>query len=138
MTGSGSYASCRTPRPKGPTSTARSTELDDPELIAALLALGQRAHVILANGSKERIPHTSPAQYTDVNADSRAELAGNVDLHPRMVVDNHLSHHKFAVIVQGGVAQRVWTGSTNWSKTGLCSQANNGLLIQSKRVADAF
>jgi PLD-like domain len=113
-------------------------ELDDPELIPALIALGQRAHVILANGSKSRISGTNPVQYTDGNKTSRAQLVGKVDLYSRMVDGNHLSHHKFAVIVEKGVAKRVWTGSTNWSRTGLCSQANNGLLIESKRVASDF
>ncbi|HEU5266657.1 MAG TPA: phospholipase D-like domain-containing protein, partial [Jatrophihabitans sp.] len=113
-------------------------ELDDPELIAALLALGPRAHVILANGSKQRIAHTSPAQYTDGNEASRAQLANHVDLYPRLVDGEHLCHHKFAVVVTGSGPRRVWTGSTNWTQTGLCTQANNGLLVESRSVAAAF
>lgn len=113
-------------------------ELNDPELIDALLALGKRAHVILSNGSKKRISHTNPAQYTDGNKDSRARLLGKVDLHDRLVVDDHLSHHKFLVTCDGTAPISVWTGSTNWSETGLCTQANNGLLIDDRDIADAF
>jgi len=32
----------------------------------------------------------------------------------------------------------VWTGSTNWSTTGLCTQVNNGLLVAHTGVADRY
>src|SRR5262249_23980571 len=32
----------------------------------------------------------------------------------------------------------VWTGSTNWSTTGLCTQINNGLLIANRPIGDHF
>src|SRR5262249_15788180 len=34
--------------------------------------------------------------------------------------------------------QAVWTGSTNWTPTGLCTQINNGLLIRDEKVAQVF
>jgi phosphatidylserine/phosphatidylglycerophosphate/cardiolipin synthase-like enzyme len=113
-------------------------ELNDPELVAALIALGQRAHVVLSNGSKKRIAHSTPARFTDGNKASRAQLSGKVDLHDRLVVDEHLCHHKFLVTCDGTKPISVWTGSTNWSQTGLCTQANNGLLIEDPDIAAAF
>lgn len=105
-------------------------ELDDPELVPALSALKSRAHVVLANGSK-------PGE--DENSESRAALAAaGVKVFDRMVPSGHLSHHKFLVITDAGDPRWVWTGSTNWTKTGLCTQANNALVVDSPELAAAF
>jgi hypothetical protein len=69
-------------------------ELSDLELIGRLMTLGQRAHVILANGSHEK-PKGQPMK--DENAAARAQLAG-IDLHDRMVKSG-LAHKKFLVVV---------------------------------------
>jgi hypothetical protein len=37
-----------------------------------------------------------------------------------------------------GVPGKVWTGSTNWTTTGLCTQLNNALLVDDKEVAAAY
>ncbi len=34
--------------------------------------------------------------------------------------------------------QAVWTGSTNWTKTGLCTQANNALLVRDPNLAQYY
>ena len=34
--------------------------------------------------------------------------------------------------------QAVWTGSTNWTKTGLCTQANNALLVDNPALAQFY
>lgn len=106
-------------------------ELDDPELVPLLVGLGERAHVVLANGSDYK---------SDENSEARATLkAAGVEVHDRMVHSGHLAHNKFLVLCTAdGTAQKAWTGSTNWSKTGLCTQANNGLLIDSEVVATQF
>jgi hypothetical protein len=31
-----------------------------------------------------------------------------------------------------------WTGSTNWAPTGLCTQVNNGLLVEDAGVAKVY
>jgi phosphatidylserine/phosphatidylglycerophosphate/cardiolipin synthase-like enzyme len=53
-----------------------------------------------------------------------------------------LGHNKFAVVasVNGDEksAIKVWTGSTNWSFTGLCTQLNNGILIEDPAIAEMF
>lgn len=105
-------------------------QLDDPELIAALCRLKSRAHVILANG---------PAENGDDSAEARKTLEdAGVDVHKRMT-GTRLAHNKFLVYCAPGDAPlRVWTGSTNWTMTGLCSQVNNGILIERKEVAQYF
>jgi phosphatidylserine/phosphatidylglycerophosphate/cardiolipin synthase-like enzyme len=102
-------------------------ELDDPELIEDLRALQSRAHVILANGDDAK---------GDENEDARKELReGGVEVHDRMT-GSRLAHNKFLVYCDPPDSpERVWTGSTNWTQTGLCTQVNNGLLIENEDVA---
>jgi phosphatidylserine/phosphatidylglycerophosphate/cardiolipin synthase-like enzyme len=42
------------------------------------------------------------------------------------------------VLCQNGEPQSVWTGSTNWTSTGLCTESNNALLIHNAAVAQSF
>ncbi len=125
-------------------------ELNDPEVLPALLAFGQRAHIILADGvhkppkdAKGRDPSGArKSRVFDNNADARAKLrAGHVELHDRMVTGQHFAHHKFIVFTdprRPAVARSVWTGSTNLTYGGLCTQANNGLLIRDDDIAGRF
>jgi hypothetical protein len=108
-------------------------ELNDPELEASLIAMKKNAHVILANGAFSKAK-------PDENVDARKALeTAGVDIHDRMVTSGHFAHNKFAVVCDAsGKAQKVLTGSTNWSVTGLCTQANNGLIINDAAVADCF
>jgi phosphatidylserine/phosphatidylglycerophosphate/cardiolipin synthase-like enzyme len=56
-----------------------------------------------------------------------------------MVPKGHLSHDKFLVVgPSDDTASKVWTGSTNWTATGLCTQVNNALLIDDAHVANAY
>ncbi|MFG3756992.1 hypothetical protein, partial [Klebsiella pneumoniae] len=87
-------------------------ELSDPEVLPAIEKFGQRAHVILSDGT-----HKAPAKKAvgkkkakaraapkknggpfDENAEARSALrAAHVEVHDRMVGGNHFSHHKFIV-----------------------------------------
>lgn len=37
-----------------------------------------------------------------------------------------------------GKALKVWTGSTNWALTGLCTQVNNGILIENEEISEIY
>jgi phosphatidylserine/phosphatidylglycerophosphate/cardiolipin synthase-like enzyme len=117
-------------------------ELKDEELEDALCALGPRAHIVLANGSiKKRKNETSAqARTRDQNKPARDKLEGHqVDVSGRFISPGALGHNKFLVAVgPNDHARRVWTGSTNWTTTGLCTQLNNGLLIEDEPVAAAY
>jgi hypothetical protein len=107
-------------------------ELSDEELIQKLTGLGNRAHVILANGADKT---------GDENSDSRTKLKNaGVDVRDRMLGSKGLGHNKFAVVVQSqnNLAVKAWTGSTNWAPTGLCTQVNNGLLIEDPLAAREY
>ncbi|MBV8188800.1 MAG: hypothetical protein JO339_16290 [Alphaproteobacteria bacterium] len=107
-------------------------ELNDPELIPLIQAFGKRAHVVLGNGS---VKHKGD----DENSDARAELRRMCDVHDRMTAPRALAHNKFLVIADAHqTPQAVWTGSTNWTETGLCTQANNALLVRNPALAQTY
>jgi hypothetical protein len=106
-------------------------ELNDPELISLLQAFGKRAHVVLANGS---VKHKGD----DENADARGDIR-MCDVHDRMTAPRALAHNKFLVICDAHQTPlALWTGSTNWTMTGLCTQANNAVLIQNAALAQDY
>jgi len=108
-------------------------ELNDPELIPALEALGQKCHLILANGAFK------PANHNDENSAVRKQLHGVVDLHDRIVTGNHFAHNKFVVFCDAsGRPLSVLSGSTNWTMTGLCTQANNAVIVDDPDLAADF
>lgn len=119
-------------------------EVADNELIAALGALGRRAHVVLANGSitARKGEPAATARKRDENKASRtAFLKAKVDLEKanRFISPGALGHNKFLVRTdKQGKPAAVWTGSTNWAPTGLCTQVNNGLLINDAKVAQVY
>jgi len=107
-------------------------ELDDEELEAALEKCGLRAHVVLANGSVDK-------KGKDQNKGARTRLRGKIDLYDRMTSPRALAHNKFLVICDGeGKPRWVWTGSQNWTRTGLCTQANNSVLIDDPGLAAEY
>ena len=107
-------------------------ELDDPELVPLLTAFGKRAHVLLGNGSVKK-------KGEDENADARSKIRKACDLHDRFSAPRALAHNKFLVLCDSRKQPvAVWTGSTNWTKTGLCTQANNAFLVESASVGAAY
>ena len=108
-------------------------ELNDPELIAGLTALGKKCHLLLANGAFAKKPHN------DENYEVRQKLKDVVDMHDRLVGGNHFAHNKFVVFCDsGGTPYSVLSGSTNWAMTGLCTQANNAVIVDSPELAADF
>ena len=104
-------------------------ELSDDQLVEALLQTG-RVHIILSNTGDDDA----------TNGDARARLhAANIDITDRMLGNGHIGHNKFVLYVDpAGTPRRVLTGSTNWTPTGLCSQTNNLLIIESEAVAGQY
>jgi phosphatidylserine/phosphatidylglycerophosphate/cardiolipin synthase-like enzyme len=121
-------------------------ELTDKELTDALAALGARAFIVLADGS---VPKTTgkrkpddndmsaSGSRTDENAEARRALRkAHVQVHDRMTEGKFLAHNKLLVVCdKKGRPRWTWTGSTNWTPTGLCTQANNGILIEDGPLA---
>lgn len=112
-------------------------ELEQEDLIEKLIKIGNRCHLILANGAAN-------STKVDKNSEARQRLAQHsaIDLHDRKVGSGHLSHNKFMVIcdrVHGNLEPHaVWTGSLNWTPNGLFGQVNNGILIKDKQLAGEY
>jgi phosphatidylserine/phosphatidylglycerophosphate/cardiolipin synthase-like enzyme len=119
-------------------------ELGDTELVQHLTKLGPRAHIVLANGSieKKKNETAAEARKRDENVDARKQLldvGADVQMTSRFVSPGALAHNKFLVLTDAqGKPNRVWTGSTNWTTTGLCTQLNNALLVHDRPVAGAY
>jgi phosphatidylserine/phosphatidylglycerophosphate/cardiolipin synthase-like enzyme len=107
-------------------------ELNDPELIDGLTAFGKDCNLILANGAFKK--NTPP--HNDENSVVRAKLKTKINVFDRIVKLGYFGHNKFVVFCDSnGTPQRVLTGSTDWTSFGLCTQANNGLIIDDPSVA---
>ena len=63
-----------------------------------------------------------------------------VDLHGSTCHrQGHFAHNKFVVFCDAqGKPQSVLSGSTNWTMTGLCTQANNGIIVNDAKLAEYF
>ena len=110
-------------------------ELDDKELVDLLLANAGRLHLILANTGLD------DGEWDRRNsAARRALVAAGVDIQHRLFNNaTHIGHNKFVVHVPAdGGPSSVFTGSTNWTSTGVAGQSNNALLIEDDGVAQVF
>lgn len=118
-------------------------ELNDPQGLEKRLQAAdhkgkpQSRHVILGN---ERISKTKTAPAVeDAHAKNRANLkAAGVDVIDRILGDQRIPHNKFMVLNQNNKPVAVLTGSTNWTSTGLCTQTNNALIVESGDVAARY
>lgn len=118
-------------------------ELEDHALTELLCALGDRAHVVLANGAvsvNDQFPTETQARVQDENAEARQKLRDRgVEVFDRFVAPKPFGHNKFFVRTDAdGSPLVVWTGSTNWSPTGLCTQLNNGIVVTDGRIAQHY
>lgn len=109
-------------------------ELNDPELIAALTAMKGKAHVVLGNSTGK-----SDATAKDTEKNAGVLKKAGVDIVRRKIAPSRYAHNKFAVFCDSAQQPKVvWTGSTNWTRTGLCTQNNNGLEITDDKIAAAY
>lgn len=121
-------------------------ELSDDELIGALCKLRGKAHIVLANGSVQKAKGESleDARRRDENEEARKRLMATgaeveVAERDRFISPGPLGHNKFLIRTnKKGKPVTAWTGSTNWAPTGLCTQVNNGLLIEDSEVAQVY
>ena len=112
-------------------------ELEDEELEKLILDNRGRVEVILANTGAD-----DDGRWDARNAPARKRLRAALGkrLQDRMFNNStHIGHNKFVVHVDpAGIPQAVFTGSTNWTSTGIAGQTNNALLVENKAAAKIF
>jgi phosphatidylserine/phosphatidylglycerophosphate/cardiolipin synthase-like enzyme len=107
-------------------------ELNDPNgLEKQLQANPKSRNVILGN---EQGPKDDDADA----ANRKALKAAGVNVIDRIVGKGDIPHNKFMVLSENNVPVAALSGSTNWTATGLCTQTNNALVIESKDVAQRY
>lgn len=57
---------------------------------------------------------------------------------PRTDSGNYISHNKFIVLLDRGKPAAVWTGSTNFTESGIFGQSNVGHVVRDPATAQAF
>lgn len=111
-------------------------ELNDPKGLEVRLGATDRGDanartVILGNARTE----TSE----DSDSENRKALRdAGVNVLDRILGAGAIPHDKFMILNEGGKPAAVMTGSTNWTMTGLCTQTNNALVIQSAKAGDVY
>jgi phosphatidylserine/phosphatidylglycerophosphate/cardiolipin synthase-like enzyme len=112
-------------------------ELEDKELEDLIIANKDRVEVILANSAAD---DKGAWDARNAPARTRVRAALGARLQDRMFNNTiHIGHNKFVVHIDPtGTAQSVFTGSTNWTSTGVAGQTNNALLVEDKTVAKFF
>lgn len=104
-------------------------ELNDPELLQQLMDR-QDVEIILSNTGAD----------DETNAGSRQSLhESGTEVHDRMLGSQHIGHNKFVIYADDtDTPQYVLTGSTNWTYTGVCGQANNAIILRSPELAQHY
>jgi len=114
-------------------------ELTDKVLIDKLVSCDD-LHLILANNNGEKQENKKTITiYDGKNAPVAKALKNATELIRRYMPTGQIGHNKFVVYVDGkGKPKAVLTGSTNWTASGLCTQSNNAILIESDAVAREY
>jgi PLD-like domain len=105
-------------------------ELNDPELLAQLTD-PERVSLVLSEAGEDDA----------TNVDSRRALhEAKVEVANRLFhTGDHIGHNKFLIKeAADGTPTSILTGSTNWTYTGICAQANNALILSDGSLAAAY
>ena len=122
----------------GGTIHAALYELNDPEGLEKHLQANPTSRIVILGNEQSVDPKTKEA-IEDADSDNRDALkAAGVTVIDRILGKGDIPHNKFLVLSENGTPAAVLSGSTNWTSTGLCTQTNNALVIESKEVAQRY
>lgn len=117
-------------------------ELNDPKGLEVRLQAADhgdpKTRTIILGNEQVAKTDTTPAN-PDADSENRANLKkAGVNVIDRILQVGDIPHNKFLVLTQNGTPTAVLSGSTNWTSTGLCTQTNNALVINSPEVAKRY
>lgn len=105
-------------------------ELSDPEIVDFLLENKDVVSIILGNAGEN----------DETNAETRKRLhEAGADITDRILDKSFLPHNKSEVSTDNeGVAMEVGSGSANRTPTGMCTQANNAVIVRSQELGQQY
>jgi phosphatidylserine/phosphatidylglycerophosphate/cardiolipin synthase-like enzyme len=116
-------------------------ELNDPQGLETRLhgqdkeAAGRRA-IVLGNSRESTGKGAGRKDIPDADSANRQALKdAGADVVDRILPSGRIPHNKFLLLKEHDIPTSVLTGSTNWTTTGLCTQTNNALVINSPAIA---
>lgn len=113
-------------------------ELNDPNGLEKRLQANPKSRNVILGNEQSVDPKTKKA-IEDADSAHRAALkAAGVNVIDRILGKGDIPHNKFLVLSEKGAPVAVLSGSTNWTSTGLCTQTNNALVIESAEVAQRY
>ena len=109
-------------------------EFEDKELFDAVYAVKDKVDIILSNTAADKA-----GNWDGENEPFRAKLKeAGVNKTDRYFNNGKIGHNKFVIYLENGVPKSVMTGSTNWTASGLCTQSNNAVIIDSEELAKQY
>lgn len=113
-------------------------ELNDPNGLEKQLQANPKSRIVIL-GNEQSVDPKTKQTIEDADSKNRADLkAAGVTVVDRILGKGDIPHNKFMVLAQNNAPVAVLTGSTNWTATGLCTQTNNALVIESADVAKRY
>ncbi|WP_315725070.1 MULTISPECIES: phospholipase D-like domain-containing protein [unclassified Bradyrhizobium] len=117
---------------RGGTIHAALYELNDPSGLEKQLHQNPNSRTVILGNEQGK-------DTDDADAENRADLkAAGVAVIDRILGKGSIPHNKFMVLSENGKPAAVLSGSTNWTSTGLCTQTNNALVVESPELAARY
>ena len=117
-------------------------ELNDPDGLEVRLQAADHGNPKSRNvilGNEQSVDRETKEAIEDADSENRDALKkAGVTVVDRILGRGSIPHNKFMVLSQNGAPVAVLSGSTNWTSTGLCTQTNNALVIESAEVAQRY
>ncbi|MFZ0069930.1 MAG: phospholipase D-like domain-containing protein, partial [Xanthobacteraceae bacterium] len=117
-------------------------ELNDPDGLEVRLQAADHGNPKSRNvilGNEQSVDRETKEAIEDADSENRDALKkAGVTVIDRILGKGSIPHNKFMVLSQNDAPVAVLSGSTNWTSTGLCTQTNNALVIESKEVAQRY
>jgi phosphatidylserine/phosphatidylglycerophosphate/cardiolipin synthase-like enzyme len=113
-------------------------ELNDPNGLEKRLQANPKSRNVIL-GNEQSVDPKTKTTIEDADSENRAALkAAGVNVIDRILGKGDIPHNKFLVLSEKGAPVAVLSGSTNWTSTGLCTQTNNALVIESAEIAQRY
>lgn len=100
------------------------------------IAVMQAFRAAATRGATVRIVYDGKSE--KLKNEKGIDEAGIRDLVIARTRTGNLMHNKFLVLSRGGVAQEVWTGSTNLTENGIYGHSNNAHIVRDHSVASSY